>query len=214
MIRLDMKKLQYDMNREAATISALSSGKIDKNKYLTGEQILPSDQRRVIEQAKFTYSPLRKALEKQRKIIEDQGRKEIDAISSQDERLVALTNKDDNKNNYKEIFEELVKERFDEIKELTDEKNHDNYYFKGNTAKKRFDDFNNDIELFRKIQSDKMKLEEVTKLQNVFKSNLNERSRGRNKSEEQKMPLRNIKLLYESRESVIKLFNDYSSIVS
>ena len=37
MIRLDMRKLQYDMNREAATISALSSGKIDKNKYLTGE---------------------------------------------------------------------------------------------------------------------------------------------------------------------------------
>ena len=59
-----------------------------------------------------------------------------------------------------------------------------------------------------------MKLEEVTKLQNVFKSNLNERSRGRNKSEEQKMPLRNIKLFYESRESVIKLFNDSSSIVS
>ena len=63
------------MNREAAKTSALSSGKIDKYKYLTGEGILPSDQRRVIEQANFNYSPLGKALEKQRKTIEDQGKK-------------------------------------------------------------------------------------------------------------------------------------------
>ena len=50
------EKLQYDINKEAAKISALSSGKIDKYEYLTGEEILPSDQRRVIEQAKLTYS--------------------------------------------------------------------------------------------------------------------------------------------------------------
>ena len=54
----------------------------------------------------------------------------------------------------------------------------------------------------------------MKKLQNVFKSNLNEISRVTNKSEEQKMGLKKIKLLYESREAVIKLFNDYSSIVS
>ena len=59
------EKLQYDMNREAAKILALSSRKIDKYEYLTGEEILPPDQRRVIEQAKFTYSPLEKAFEKQ-----------------------------------------------------------------------------------------------------------------------------------------------------
>ena len=54
MIRLEMKKrLQYDINREAAKISALSSGKIDKHDYVTGEEILPPDQKRVIEQAKF-----------------------------------------------------------------------------------------------------------------------------------------------------------------
>ena len=56
------EKLQYDINREAAKISGLSSGKIDKYEYFTGEEILPSDRRRVIEQSKFTYSPLRKAL--------------------------------------------------------------------------------------------------------------------------------------------------------
>ena len=52
----------------------MSSGKIDKYEYLTGEKILPSEQRRVIEQAKCTYSPLWKALKKQRKTIEDQGK--------------------------------------------------------------------------------------------------------------------------------------------
>ena len=54
------EKLQYDINREAAKISALSSGKIDKYKCLTGEEILPSHQRKVVEQAKFTYSTLGK----------------------------------------------------------------------------------------------------------------------------------------------------------
>ena len=63
------EKLQYDINREAAKISALSSGKIDKYEYLTGEEILPAGKQQMIEQAKFTYSPLGKAFEKQIKTI-------------------------------------------------------------------------------------------------------------------------------------------------
>ena len=63
------EKLQYDINREAAKISALSSGKIDKYEYLTGEEILPSNQQHTIQQAKFTYSPLGKAFEKQIKTM-------------------------------------------------------------------------------------------------------------------------------------------------
>ena len=55
------EKLQYDINREAGKISALSSGKIDKYEYLTGEDILLSTQQQIIEQAKLTYSPLGKA---------------------------------------------------------------------------------------------------------------------------------------------------------
>ena len=61
------EKLQYDINREAAQISALSSGKTDKYEYLTGEEVLPSNQQQIIEQAKFTYSLLGKAFEKQTK---------------------------------------------------------------------------------------------------------------------------------------------------
>ena len=50
------EKLQYDINREAAKISALLSNKIDNFKYLTGEEILPSNLKQIIEQAKFTCS--------------------------------------------------------------------------------------------------------------------------------------------------------------
>ena len=71
------EKLQYNMNREAAKISALSSGKLHKYKYLTGEDILPSTQQQKIEQIKFTYSPLGKAFDKQIKTIEDQGKNRL-----------------------------------------------------------------------------------------------------------------------------------------
>ena len=74
------EKLQYDINREAAKISALSSGKIDKYEYLTGEEILPSNQQQIVEQAN---SPLGKAFDKQIKTTEDQGEKQIKATNDQ-----------------------------------------------------------------------------------------------------------------------------------
>ena len=69
------EKLKCDINREAAKILALSSDKIDKYESLTGQEILLSNQKQIIKQAKFTYSPLGKAFEKQIKTIEDQGKK-------------------------------------------------------------------------------------------------------------------------------------------
>ena len=65
------EKLQYDINREAAKISVLSSGKIHKYEYLAVEDVLPSNQQQIIEQTKFTYSPLGKAFEKQIITIQD-----------------------------------------------------------------------------------------------------------------------------------------------
>ena len=111
-------KLKYDINRQAAKISALSSGKIDKYEYLTGEEILPSNQQQIIQQAKFAYSPLGKALEKQIKTVEDQEKKQVKTI--QDKQLV---NKDDYKDKLllsreREIFTVIYNERLDKIKEL------------------------------------------------------------------------------------------------
>ena len=59
------EKLQHDISREAAKILALWSGKIDKYEFPTSEEILSSDQSRIIEQVKFTYFPLGKAFKKQ-----------------------------------------------------------------------------------------------------------------------------------------------------
>ena len=56
--QIQYEKLQYDINREAAKISPLSSGKINKHEYLTGEETLPSNQNQITEQAKLTYSSL------------------------------------------------------------------------------------------------------------------------------------------------------------
>ena len=94
------EKLQYDINREAAKISALSSGKIHKYEYLTGEDILPSNQQQIIEQAKFTYSPLEKAFDKQIKTIEDQGKKQVEALENlkPKEQTKTITYKSDDDN--------------------------------------------------------------------------------------------------------------------
>ena len=103
------EKLQYDINREAAKILALSSGKLDNYEYLTGEEILSSNQQQIIQQAKFSYSPLGKAIEKQRKTIEDQEEKQVKAI--QDKQIVNI-NKDDYKDKLllskeREIFKDI-----------------------------------------------------------------------------------------------------------
>ena len=60
----------------------MSSGKFNKYEYLTGEEILPSNKQQIIEQAKFKCSPLGKALEEQTKIIEDKGKKQIEALEN------------------------------------------------------------------------------------------------------------------------------------
>ena len=114
------EKLWYDINIEVAEISALSSGKIHKYEYLTGQDILPSNQQQIIEQAKFTYSPLGKAFEKQIKTIEDQGEKQIKAIQDQDQGQVKTMKKYDYDDEHtpviskqKEIFNGLADERLE-----------------------------------------------------------------------------------------------------
>ena len=74
------EKLQWDINRKSAKVSALSSCKIRKYEHLIGEDVLPSNQQLMIQQAKFTYSPLGKASENQIKTIEEQGEKQTKAM--------------------------------------------------------------------------------------------------------------------------------------
>ena len=109
------EKLQQDINREAAEISSLSSSKIHKYEYLTGEDILPSNQQQIIEQAKFTYSPLGKAFEKQIKTTEDQAKKQNDVLQSlkSKKETKPTENKSNSKSKAKIIFNELINKRKD-----------------------------------------------------------------------------------------------------
>ena len=73
-----MTKYNTIFTEKQQKISALSSGKIDKHEYLVGKEIL--HQRRRIKQTKSTYSLLEKAFEKQIKAIQEQGKKQVEAL--------------------------------------------------------------------------------------------------------------------------------------
>ena len=129
------EKLQYNINWNAAIISALSSGKIDKYKYLTGEEILSPDQSRIIEQAKFTYSPLCKAFEKQIKTIEEQGKKQVEALKPITQKL---TIKDAIPEN---TLSEEAKNELNKIKEIERKVDREKLYFKMNKYTYNFQSF-------------------------------------------------------------------------
>ena len=217
------EKLQYDINREAAKISALSSGKLHKYEYLSGEDILPSNQQQIIEQAKFTYSPLGKAFEKQIKTIEDQGEKQIKAIQDQGQvKTIKKYDYDDEDTPFiskqKEIFNKLVDERLEKITDLDKKVNSDDliYRYKGNTADAKFDKFDNALNIINKIQNAEISLADVKNNQEKFKSYLGEIKKGNNKrkSKEQKNALYSIETLYKARNEAIKFYDDYSLIMS
>ena len=68
--------MQYDINRAATVITELS-GKIDKYEYPKDEEILPPQLQKLIEEAKFTYSQLRRSFEKQTKTLQEQGKNKL-----------------------------------------------------------------------------------------------------------------------------------------
>ena len=114
---------------EGAETLTLSSGKIEKYEYITGEEALSPEQSRIMEQAKFTYSPLGKAFEKQIKTIENQGEKQIKATEEHGKQLAesnALIKKYDTQEDVspflkqKEIFNKLTDKRRFEILKLSE----------------------------------------------------------------------------------------------
>ena len=171
------EKLQYDINREAAKISALSSGKIDKYEYLTGEEILPSNQRQIIEQAKCTYSPIGKVFEKQTKTIEDQGKKQVKAI--QDKQIVNI-NKDDYKNKLllskeREIFKDIYNKRLDKIEELNNKINYNDLEYPVYRSKKiyNFSELTDPLTLLDEIKKGEISIEQAKNNQKNYLEYLN-----------------------------------------
>ena len=149
-------KIQYDINREAAKISALSSGEILKYECLTGEDILPSNQQQIIEQTKFTCSPLGKAFEKQIKAIEDQDKKQVDAVEKlkPKEETKPTEDKSNNKSKTVFIFNSLINERKGLMKKLYDSVDYNNlkFDFVGPFKDIRFYEYRDSKKLFSAIK--------------------------------------------------------------
>ena len=210
------EKLQYDINREAAKISALSSGKMDKCEYLTGEEILPSNQQQIIEQAKFTYSPLGKAFEKQIKTIKDQGEKQIKAIQHNKQPLIS---DDDYKDKLllskeREIFKDIYHKRLDKIEELNNKIDYDNLNYVVPRSGKKFDfgTTKDPITFLNDIKNGKISLEEAKNKQQNYLNYLNVIRRG-NKNANQRKTLANINIDFNARNNTIKFIEDYGSMI-
>ena len=178
------EKLQYDINRKAAIISAKSSGKLHKYEYLTGEELLPSNQQQIIEQARFTYSPLGKAFEKQIKTIEDQGKKQVDALENLKlkEETKPIEVKPNNQSRVEIIFSDLLNKRKKLIGELYDSVDYNNLNFEY-VDKKNYDvsffEYRDSKELFSAIKNDKIRYDEARKKLDEFLNKLSNMKIGR-----------------------------------
>ena len=208
------EKLQYDINREAAKISALSSGKIDKYEYLTGEEILPPNQQRIIQQTKFNYSPLGKAFEKQIKTIKDQGKKQVKAIQDNKQ----LINKDDYKDKLlfskeREIFKDIYNKRLDKIEAMNNEIDYDDldYAVLKSNMEYNFSIEKDPISFLNTIKEGEISLEEAKNRQKNYLHYLNIIRKGY-KNASLKKTLSNIENHFNARESAIKLIEDYGSM--
>ena len=112
------EKIQCNINREAAKISGLSSGEIRKYEYLTGGDILPSNQQQIIEQVRFTYSSLGEPFEKQIKTIEDQGKEQVDGLESLKPKTKPIEDKSNNQSKASLLFDNLINIRKKIMSEL------------------------------------------------------------------------------------------------
>ena len=194
------EKLQYDINKEAVKISALSSGKIDKYDYITGEEILPSNQQQIIEQATFTYSPLGKAFENETKTnaLADLKPKEIKPRETKP-------------NEYGNYFLDRLAKIRESYKPV--DFNDVTYNFKDlRISPVSFIKFKGPLRIFKSIHNGDIPLEDIEKEQQELKKDLGGIKQGdpRDKLEELKEIIDNIKNLYKAREEVVKMFNDYT----
>ena len=195
------EKLQYDINREVAKISALSSGKIHKYEYITGEDVIPSNKQQIVEQVKFSYSPLGKAFEKQTKIIEDQ----VNALN---------TFKSDNKLTIEDIIPKSAlindesKKELDKIEKIEKSIDREKLVYNASDYTYDFRNFRTIRTFGRDIYEGKISLEEADDdLSNlidetkIFKQKT--RPQNNNKKQEKEIVLENLHKFYNAREMVL-----------
>ena len=200
------EKLQYDINREAAKISALSSGKIDKYEYLTGEEILPSNQQQIIEQAKFTYSPLGKAFEKQIKTIEDQEEKQIKAIQNNTKEVTIKNIIPEN------ILNDEAKKEIDKITEIEKTVDRKKPVYRASEYTYSFQNFRTIRSFGRDIYNGEITLKEANEdqaslLNEIMNFRDKTKSEDGEKKKKKKDVLTNLYKFFEGREKVLNGFD-------
>ena len=209
-MKIKLKMKNYNMTLiERLRISALSSGKIDKYEYLTGEEILPSNQQQIIQQAKFTYSPLGKDFEKQIKTIEDQGKNQVDALESLKDSDKKLTQTKDfipTENLNPEIINEIKK-----IKELEEKVDRNKMVYKGTNITYDFRKFKTIRAFGNEIRNNVIDMNTANEEQNDLLEYISKFRRGTkpNNPESKKLKeyiLDSAKALLEGREMVFKAF--------
>ena len=133
--------------------------------YLTGEDILPSNQQQIRDQAEFTYSPLGKDFEKQIKKIEDQGKNQIDGLESfkPKEETKSTGDKSNNQSRATIIFNELINKSKEILSELYDKVDYNNLKFEyvGPTNDISFYEYKDSRELFNAIKNIQIKLSDA-----------------------------------------------------
>ena len=213
------EKLQYDINREAAKILALSSGKIHKYEYLTGEDILPSNQQQIIEQAKFTYSPLRKAFEKQIKTIKIKEKSKLMPQNLKDRNKQVVKVNDDFEDKLlhskkREIFRNIYNKRLDKIEELTKIIDGSSLIFTTVSTGKTFGFTKKDdpLTFLNKIRNGQITMEEAKESQKDFDKHLKIARKG-NKNHEQKKRVANLNMLFNGRNEAIRFIHGYGSMI-
>ena len=212
-----MKNYNMVLIEKQPKTSTLSSGEICKYEYLTGEAILPSNQQQIIKQATFTYSPLGKAFEKQIKTIEDQGKKQVDALENlkPKEETKPIEDKSNNQLKAAIIFNELINKRKKIMSKLYDSVDYNNLKYEYVSKNKNFLSFYEYIDskqLFSAIKNNQINFDDVIIRQDEFLNKLSNIKTGE-KTPEQKEVINNLEKFYLSREEVINFFKDYAKMV-
>ena len=154
-----------------------------------------------------TYSPLGKPFEKQTKTIEDQGKNQIDA-------LVALKPKNDAKvklDKTPSISNNYSKDKLDKIKKYYEPIDKNDLYIYDDTKRAiiNFLGYEDPINLFHDIANDRKTLKDAKEDQMYLKDQI-ENSKNYNIRDSEKCKIDKIKNLYNSRNHVIKMFDDYN----
>ena len=205
------EKLQYDINSEAAKLSALSSGKIDKNEYLTSEEILTSNQQQMIEQAKFTYSSLGKAFEKQTRTTEDQWEKQVKALETFKSNNKELTIEDVIPKSA--LINDESKKEHDKIIEIEKTIDREKLVYRASEYKYNFRNFQTIKTFGKDIYDGTITLKEANGYQTDLLAeiiNFKKKTKPKNleKKQEKIIVLNNLYNFFEGRE---KVFNAFSS---